>query len=309
MFTCALALALGCSPPADAGDSSVEIGAGGLSFAANPSIRIEQQDVLVAPDKISITYTIHNEATTPQAIYVSFLLPDLDANAIAEGELALASTDPANFVQFTVTADGQPVAMRTEHRVTALGLEVLALLAAAELPLFPFADMLAAKLEALMPAQRIELLERGVIKEDGTAIAPAWNFKTIAYWRQSFAPDQTITIRHAYRPIASTTTLPPEAIAALRKRSCLSAAQEAAIAKLPTGDGNGPTLTSLTYSATPAADALGAIRRFRLIVETGDPLTVVATCREHLHQTGPIQLEWSVTDYLPDEDFQFAFAR
>ena len=242
-------------------------------------------------------------------ICAAFALPDVDAYAIAEGELALASTESLNFVQFATMVDGQPLAFQSEQRATALGLDVTSLLAASGIATLPTADGLPAMLDALSQAQRLELLERGIFKEDGATLAPAWSVKTVAYWRQSFAPGQTLTIQHSYRPIAGISHYQVDATSALRKRMCLTAAHETAIAKLTSAAGIAPTLTSITYGATANADALGPVRRFRLIVESGDAQTVIATCREGLKQTSPIQLDWNATDYIPDEEFQLLFAR
>lgn len=305
-----LSIALAWQPvTVAAADISTEVGAGGLSFAANPSIKIEQQDVLITPDRITVTYTLRNEANSQQSIYVSFALPDLDANAVVEGELALAAADSINFVQFATTADGQPITVLTEQRATALGLDVTNLLSVSGIPQMPTADGLPARLEALTEAQRIGLLERGILKEDGTSLAPAWSVKTVAYWRQSFAPEQTTTIQHSYRPIVGISAFRTDALPNLRKRACITAAHETAIAKLPSSASGAPTLTSITYATTSSADALGPARRFRLIVERGDPLTVIATCRDGLKQTGPMQFDWNATDYVPEDDFQFVFAR
>ncbi len=305
-----LSIALAWQPvTVAAAEISTEVGAGGLSFAANPSIKIEQQDVLITPDRITVTYTLRNEANSQQSIYVSFALPDLDANAVIEGEVALAAADSINFVQFATTADGQPITVLTEQRATALGLDVTNLLSVSGIPQMPTADGLPARLEALTEAQRIGLLERGILKEDGTSLVPAWSVKTVAYWRQSFAPEQTTTIQHSYRPIAGISAFRTDALPNLRKRACITAAHETAIAKLPSSASGAPTLTSITYAATSSADALGPARRFRLIVESGDPLTVIATCRDGLKQTGPMQFDWNANDYVPEDDFQFVFAR
>lgn len=312
MLAAALLCSFRASAPAQAADgseTSSESGAGGLSFAANPSIRIEQQDVLVGPDKVSVTYTVRNTAGSQQSIHISFLLPDLEAGAVADGEIALGSALPHNFVQFSTLVDGQPISLQAEQRASALGFDVTGLLSASGLPLFPLADGFPEKLEALPAAQRLDLLERGILKDDGTTLTPAWTLKTVAAWRQTFAADQTITIQHSYRPIAGLSQYRAETVSALGKRACLTAAQENIIAKLPAEGAAAPTLTSVTYSATPNVDGLGPVRRFRLIVEVRDPVTVVASCREGLKRTGPMQLEWAASDYIPDEDFMVLFAR
>ena len=67
-----------------AATTSVELAAGGLSFAANPSIILERQDLVISPDTITVTYALRNSAQATQALVVTFALPELDANAVVE---------------------------------------------------------------------------------------------------------------------------------------------------------------------------------------------------------------------------------
>jgi Domain of unknown function (DUF4424) len=304
-----LAFALALPVLAHAADITVEVGAGGLAFAGNPSIRIDSQDILVTPEKITVTYALRNSASSPQSIFISFALPDLDANLISEDNTGVVDAVPENFVGAKTIVDGQPAVLKAEQHTIALGLNATAALQAAGLPLFPLGEGLTAKLEALSAAQRIDLLERGILKEDGAAVAPAWTLKTVAYWRQSFAAGQTITIVHSYQPLAGAVAYSSEAVSPLRKKMCLTQAQESAIAKLASNAGTALRLKTIAYNAPPGSDSLGPVTNFRLIIETGDPQTVVATCREGLKRTGPMQLEWSAADHTPDDDFLLLFAR
>jgi hypothetical protein len=307
----ALLALLGQAPltASSAGDASIEIAGGGLAFAGNPSLRIEQQDVLITRDKIEVTYKLRNSADTQQAILIAFAAPDLDANAATEDEVALPSADPTNYVGSSTTVDGQPVTLGIEQRAMALGLDVTGRLQAAGLDLFPYAAGLAAKLDGLATEKRLDLLERGILRDDGANALPAWTLKTVGHWRQAFAPQQTITIVHAYRPIASALPRSDEVMAVQRQRACLTPAQERQIAELPTEGGVTATVTTVGYGATPGGDGLGPVGRFRLIVEAADTLTIVATCREGLKRTGPLQFDWSASDYTPDEDYHLLFAR
>ena len=292
-----------------AAETSVEVAAGGLAFAGNPSITLEQQDVLITADAITISYELRNKAQSAQAILVTFALPELDANAVADAELILPSAEPANYVQFLPKADGQPVAFKIEHRAIALGLDVTSSLNSAGIPLFPFGSGAAAKLADLGSAERLDLLERGILKEDGPAAVAAWTLKTVAYWRQTFAPQQTITVVLSYRPIAGIAVYNPETLQTLRKRTCVTPAIERAIAQLPSEGGVAPVLTSVGFLASAGADLLGPARRFRMIIETSDRLTIVATCREGLVRTGPMQLEWTASDHIHEDDLHVLFAR
>jgi Domain of unknown function (DUF4424) len=290
-------------------DTTAELGTGGLAFAANPSIRIEKQDVVIAEDKIMLTYVLSNSAGSPQSIFVSFAWPDLEAGMLADGAHGPGPGNPENFMAAATLVDGQPITPRAEQRAQALGLDTTSALAAARLPLFPLGESIGPALERLSASQRLDLLERGILKEDGPDVVPAWTLKTVAFWRQTFAAGQTITVVHTYRPIAGVSDYRSDAMPSLHKRACLTPAQESAMAKLSSATRVVPQLKMVSYQATPGADALGPVRNFRLIVETKDSQTVVASCREGIKRTSPMQLEWSSQDYSPDEDFLFLFAR
>ena len=292
-----------------AATTSVELAAGGLSFAANPSIILERQDLVISPDTITVTYALRNTSTSTQALVVTFALPELDANAVADSELVLPTDTPTNYVQFQPRVDGQAVAFGVEQRATALGLDITDTLKRVGIPLFPFGTGAAAKLTELVDADRIDLLERGALKEDGTSIVASWTLKTVAHWRQAITAGQTITITQAYRPIVGTAGLQPDSLQVHRKRSCVTPAFETALAQLPSEGGVGPLLTSVGFMATVGADNLGPARRYRLIIETSDRLMIAATCRDGLKRTGPMQFEWTTSDHVPDEDLHVLFAR
>lgn len=288
---------------------SVELAAGGLSFAANPSIIIERQVLVISPDTITVTYALRNNAQSAQALVVTFALPELDANAVADSELVLPSDTPTNYVQFQPRVDGQAVTYNVEQRATALGLDITDTLKRVGIPLFPFGTGAAAKLTELVDSDRIELLERGVLKEDGTSIVASWTLRSIAHWRQTFLSGQTTTITQTYRPIVGTAGLKPETMQLHRKRSCVTPAFETALAQLPSEGGIGPVLTSVGFLATVGTDTLGPARRYRLIIETSDRMMIASTCREGLKRTGPMQFEWTTSDHTPDEDLHVLFAR
>lgn len=295
--------------PISAADASGELPAGGLAFAANPSISIERQDVLLSRDLITLTYALRNEAQSPQAILITFALPELDTNAVADGEVILPSADPSNYVQFSPKVDGQAPAFKIEQRAFALGLDVSEVLARNHIPLFPFSTTSSGKLSGITVADRLDFLERGILKEDGSSVIAAWTLKTIAHWRQVIPAGQRINIVHSYRPITGVAPYKTETLQSSRKRSCLSDAQEGAIAKLPSEGGVTPTFTSVGFLAISGSDNLGPARRFRLLIETADQFTIVATCRDGLKRTGPTQLEWTATDHVLEEDLHVLFVR
>jgi hypothetical protein len=293
---------------AQAQGSTVEIAGGGLAFAATPSVVVETQDTVIAPDKIAITYALRNQASISQSFLITFSLPELDAAIVWSNEVVLDKAEPENFVRSETLVDGQPITLKFEQRAFALGLDVTDQLIAAFLPLFPFAPGLNDLLRSLEPARRLDLLERGILRLDGANVVPAWTLKSVGYWRQTINAAQIVTIAHAYQPISGISDYATPAFAKLRKRMCVTPAQEAAIARLAAG-GPAPKLASVVYLVSPGADGLGPANRFRLIIEAGDPDTIVASCREGMKRTGPLQFEFSANDYSDEDDLLVLFAR
>lgn len=303
----AFALTGGVSGAAEA--ATTELAAGGLSFPPHSMITVESQEVLLTVDRVRVTYVLRNTDRDTSGMLAAFLLPDIDANAVRDGDLKLPATDGKNFNAFAVLVDGQPVVPQVEQRALAVGLDVTAELAATRVGLFPFSEESERMIAALAPAMRADYLERGLLKEDGDRLQPAWVLKTTAYWRQRFGADQAVTIELSYRPMAGSAPYTATGLNSYRTTMCVQPSTEAKIAALPVEGGVGPVMTSVHYAYVPGADALGPAKRFRLIVETSDAAVVASSCADGLKRTAPAQLDWTIADYTPDEDFRILFVR
>src|SRR3981189_1469446 len=83
---------------ARANDSAAELSIGGLQFVRTNDIAMEREDLRISLDRVAVRYQFANTSGKPVTLTVAFPLPDID---LAEGEnIALPSTDPANFVDF-----------------------------------------------------------------------------------------------------------------------------------------------------------------------------------------------------------------
>ena len=52
-----------------------------------------------------------------------------------------------------------------------------------------------------------------------------------------------------------------------------------------------------------------AIGTFRLIVDKGDPATMVSFCGSNVRKTGPTTFEMVVKDYVPQRDIDILFLK
>lgn len=287
----------------------IEIPAGGLMFVNDPAIAIQSLEVAVGPERIRMAYTLRNTLNVPRAIVVAFPLPDLDAAAIGEERVAVPAAQSDNYVAATFTANDVPVAAELQQRALVLGLDATSVLVETQLPLVPVRKGVRERLAKLAPIVKSDLQQRGIARLDGDRIDPNWTLKTTAYWLQPFEANEVITIKLAYQPIVAQIPLTQAFLAPLRDDYCLSGQDGATVAGRAAVAGAKARVTTLGYLASSTGTLPNAIANFRLHIEKPEMETVVATCWRDLKQPGPTVLEWTATDYYPDQDLRIAFIR
>jgi Domain of unknown function (DUF4424) len=289
-------------------DVNSEIAVGGLIFAPNINLTIEQQDVTVAAELVQVTYVISNSARADQTILVAFPLADIDPGVSPETQAEFSVTNPINYLDAVIAVDGRRPTITIEQRAVAVGLDVTRAITDADLPLFPLSADLGQRISDLDPAVRADLIERGVLKLGDDQLLPAWTLKTTAHWRQSFPAGQTLALSLAYKPVAGRNAFTSGTLQPLKKAVCVDPNQEQSILRLAS-EGAPLTMVVVTYAAHPGAEALGPVGRFRLIVERSAPKAVVATCRQGLSRSGPTTHDWTALNYPVDEEIRVMFVR
>lgn len=302
-------LASACCVPAvaQAVEAHREIATGGLMLVNDPALVIMSQEVQISRDQIKVSYGMRNTATVARTVLIAFPMPDLNMAAIGEQHVDVAADAPANFVAASASADGAPVSLEISQRALALTLDVTQILQDLKLPLFPLAKGMGELLTHLAPIAKLDLQQRGIVRlDDGTAAAN-WTLKSTAHWRQTFQPGQLLALTITYRPIAAQARFDAALIDQLRSSHCIDANVEAAMTRLVASRGEKVTFHWLSYALTAGSDTAGTIGSFRLLVAKPDIDAVVATCRRDLRTTGPTTLEWSATNFEPDEDLHVLF--
>ena len=303
---------------APAGDDKVEVAAGGVLFAPHASLVVAQQELRIGPDSIHVEYALRNIDDTVRTYQLTVPLPDLDTQAYGQS-IDLPRLDPANFVAASLEVDRVPVVPQVEQRAIALGLDVSEVLTKQGLPLFPYAAGLRERLAALPDAVKRDFEERGILHVDDERVDPYWTLKTVLHWRQRIAPSQTVRIVLGYTPIVGRAVADAETVAARERSHCIdsraAAAMQAPASRAVAGGAasGGPStkrqMRLVGYNLSTGQVLPGAIASFRLIIEKPDDHTIVALCREGLAVTGARSLEWTASDYWPDDDLHVLFVR
>ncbi|HEY7853268.1 MAG TPA: DUF4424 family protein [Caulobacteraceae bacterium] len=195
---------------ARANDTQAVLRAGGLIFAKSAAVRIEREDLSIAPGDIRVRYLFRNLTAAPVTALIAFPLPDLDMGDLSETPHTFHFNGrDGDVVDFRLWVNGKPVAAALEARaVNDKDADITATLRALHIPLVgAHSDREALDaLAALKPAAVRRLVAVGGAYPDewtgsDTVKHPRWKVRAAYHWRQTFPPGTTVTIEHRYRPV------------------------------------------------------------------------------------------------------------
>jgi hypothetical protein len=280
--------------------------AGALVLVANGVIKPEHQDLTLSASQIRIATTFRNTSERDTNLTVTFALPELDTAWIWDVPPLLPRSGQANFVDAVATADGEPVKTRLEQRAVALNLDVTDSLKVLGLDVFPYAGGLIEKIAALPAGIKADLAARGIVKEHGEKLMPAWILRSTLYWRQVFPAGKRVTLTLTYQPVVGR---PTGSLAAFEKSGCLDAALARRLETMLNRNTRSTKikLTALSFQAPASAAWSDPIERYRLTIEKPSTKAEIATCRNGLVLESPTQLETSAQDYAHEEDLSVLF--
>jgi hypothetical protein len=130
-----LILAVLACVPARANDSTAALATGGLVFVRNPDVEMRAEDLFISAAEIRVRYRSFNKATHDMTTLVAFPMPEIEGDALSEGDVAIPTDDPENILGFSTNADGHPVTTRVEQRVRAQSIDRTDMLRGLGIPL------------------------------------------------------------------------------------------------------------------------------------------------------------------------------
>lgn len=308
---------------AQASDSSLALGVGGLSFGQGAGLAMESEDLTVTPDSITVRYRLVNPTPQPVTTTISFALPDIDLSD-PDVSYAFPVADPVNFVGFATTVDGVPASFEARQRAMIGDKDVTSVVRSVGLTLLPLGDHFD-RLKALTPEARERLVDDGVLQRIGTderdqpIIAGAWRVKTSFVRSQSFPPGQPVTIEHHYR-----TSVGISLDTVLRKAVRDSQVMQARVSRyykdycVPDSllrgldKVTGPFEENVAHLQERRIDYLlksgggwnGPIKEFRLAIDKGHPNALVSFCLDNVKKISPTTFEMRATDFTPKADLK-----
>jgi hypothetical protein len=285
-----------------------ELPSGGLVFVVGEKVQIEREDLIIALDRIEVTYVMSSADKSRVSLAMAFPLPTIDLAALQGTDVAVPAFDPANptnFVGFWTLIDGQPVEPEVDVRAVAVGhIDVTRRLLEVGLPLYPLADDIADKLATLPTDVRDDLVDASILTVVDDVTRPIWALQTVFHWRAAIAGSAAVTIQHHYKPITGSTKWSAEFAETARKKYCLS--NEAVVSlDRRAAAGKAPTVYWVHYHPAANSWVKGTSETFRLTIDKGAGMA--STCVPGLRAASGTTLELVATDRSDESDIDVLF--
>lgn len=332
-FACATLVLL--STPALADDSSATLGTGGLVLQKTDKIALVSEDLYLSPTGVRISYRFRNLTNADYSTTIAFPMPEFPGGG---SNSTTVVPDPANdnFMKFQTVVDGQPVASQLEQRafLTQEGksdIEITDKLKALHIPLVPTVEATQAAISRLTNEQRKTLADGNIVdpgEESDYAGQPAtlyplWTLRS-KYWRsQTFPSGKEMTVQQTYVPVVGSLSslllgspdMDQDSLKSYQEKFCTDASFLKAARALysKAAADNAKTFQSfeqyLSYVIMSGGNWAGPIGNFKLVVDKGDPRTLVSFCGDGVKKISPTQFEMNIKNYKPDRDIDVLLLR
>ena len=313
------------SSPAMANDSMAEIATGGLVLSRSDAVSMDHEELYISLKEIQVAYRFRNLTDAAVDTIVAFPMPDVRFNPY--GDTALPDMTVDNFLGFSATVEGQPVAVRLEQRALAGALDVTDTLNQAGVPLFPFGDAAFDALKQLPDDILADWIARGLVFNDrydtGDGMknhpTPSWVLKSTYWWRMSFPAGQSIMVEHRYQPSVGATVglnffengrFAGSQYEDYHRRYCIDRSLEGALtAAMKERRVEYPPYTEkrISYVLRTANNWAGGIGSFRVTIDKGSPDNLLSFCGSNIRKLTPTAFEMTITDFYPQGDFEVLF--
>ncbi|MBP6012619.1 MAG: DUF4424 domain-containing protein [Alphaproteobacteria bacterium] len=300
-----------------ANDSTAALGAGGLVLTENADIRMASEDLFVSREAVRVRYSFVNDSAAPITTRVAFPMPEADMAILSESDVGWPSKDMRNVIDFRIRVDGREVRPDLEEKAVLNGVDVTPILRKYRVPIDYAVHKTLDYVAKLPAAAKNDLVARKLIIVLPDYIQATWIVKNTFHWVQTFPAGRPLAVEHDYKPVVGGSFLPAGAFFELKgkalsddyyKNFCIDAGTQAGIASrlraLQKRDGENAMLIQwvVDYVLTTGKNWKGAIGRFRLTVDKGQPDNVISFCMDGVRKSGPTTFVVERTNFEPDRD-------
>ncbi len=311
-------------PPAKANDSSAAIGLGGLELKQNDAIALDSEDLFLSMDRVTVKYQFTNTTDKDVRTLVSFPLPALPHDI--DGHMGDQNFPDWKAIDFQTKVQGTAVPLQYRDVVTADGKDITRRVQELGWPVQYWLDHdFQKKLQQVPKPELQTLLAEGLLKQSahGTNVYADWKVTTHVTREQLFPANQTITVEHSYKPITGGTNggnmsagarkNPEDGFNWFQKTFCIDDNFIAGFDQTYNARGEDKREQYLElfldYRLSPGANWKGPIKKFRLVVDKGEPANMVSFCMDDVQKISPTQFEVTKTNFEPEKDLSILIVR
>lgn len=320
--SCIILVMVGVPDLSRANDSSAELSVGGLVFKHDANVSIESEELIITVDTVTVRYHFLNRSQNPVTLTVAFPLPDID---LADSDnIAIPTSDAANFIGFRTAIDGHPTTFTVVQRAFLGDKDVSEEVRGAGLPLLPLGGQ-RDKIAALSKSVRNRLIEDGLIIPAGTnergqqLYTGSWIVKTSMVRQQVFPPGKPVLVEHRYHTSVgiSYDTVLRKAVREskgmakefqkYRADYCIS---DGLLKTIDTIAGSGKVNTAklmerrISYVLKTGGNWAGPIKDFRLVVDKGRSGRLASFCAPNIKKISPTAFEMRAKNFTPDRNLK-----
>lgn len=301
-----------------ANDSTAELAVGGLRLTQSDAVSLDKEDLYISRDEVRVDYVFTNTSGKDVETLVAFPLPE---QGFPDGEDS-AIYDLGKDLEFKTLVDGKAVDYKIVTQAVMNGEDITSLLDKVGLRInAQWKDGVKpdATLATRDIAARDKLLALGAFKNEGTPAEPfymqQWTVQTSVTRSQVFKAGATVKVQHRYKPLVGGSVagnLSPEyrkeewAKQHLAKYCIEDSWIKSFDRELPKhateSNPTGYNEIWLGYVLKSGANWKGPIRDFRLVVDKGQPDSLVSFCAEGVKKISPTQFEIKKRDFEPTQD-------
>lgn len=296
--------------PSQANDAIAELlPTGGLVLGETKDIEMRSEFLQVSTDEIRVHYRFYNKSNLDIKTRVAFPIPDLlpptnsDGSYNEDREYGFQGEED-NFLNFSTFVNGKPVPVDIKYAAIVDGKDHIKVLRDLNIPLLhSFAYRVIDKLpkdkqNLLLTTALVREIYNGAIRENN--LVPNWTLQSTFHWEQTFPAQKEITIEHRYKPVLGIRhfyTLTDDK----KKLYCLDdaflkAEREGEAKELDYNE------IRVGYILKTGANWAGPIQDFHLVLDKGNPKSLVSFCLPNTKKISETQFELRAKNYVPTQN-------
>jgi hypothetical protein len=287
-------------------DRGIGHAATGPAFDLPADMSVARQEVSISLRSVRLTYVF--KSPRRQTVHFSFAMPampaDADPDIVALSENSktaglTADTQPPNYLNLSVRVNGKLLTPAGHGHALLDGQDVTRQLLDAKVPLLSGPDG-EPMWRNLPPTMQTKLKARGLVSSD-TAL---WSYQASFEWDQSFEPGET-RVEISYAPASEYlsdigSSVDPGGSAS--RAYCIDDALRRAFLRKPSYE-----LYSVTHLVSPPGRWRGPVGHYRLAVDKGATVNLVAFCPLAAKKIAPTTFEWTARDFTPERQLGVLF--